>query len=442
MKKIFFMMIIFWSSYWAMAQVATYDNVAKLYVATFNRAPDADGLEYWVYKSNLSLEGIAKSFFEQPETEALYPSNYSNSKFIDAIYENVFGRTPDKAGKNYWLEDLNTHYIDRGTFILAVVNGALGDDAVLLANKTEVALEFAQRGLNDYKLAKEVMKYVTANPSSVKEAINILNKNKNIKDDENYKNDRIKNSNISHKKHIMPHKKRDNDMNSNINKNDDIHNNINDDINNKTSYISKKIGWYIRLIAEARLNNGKRFIQNKEGVFGEYKYSIDGEDRHDIPSFGTDILRVVFIHNDWNGASQYYSDYRKYSEDSSTKEVWTFQVKNDRDINLANASLKLYFEGLYDIFDNRGDIIERVSKNQNIKKSLKIIDLDNGNLYLYGDSKAINISMDGKHTRTFRIVLGDVTDDDYKAINSINDRSLFRVNKKVLHRRFGLPPSL
>jgi len=34
--------------------VATLENVAKLYVATFNRAPLQAGLEYWVNTSGLA----------------------------------------------------------------------------------------------------------------------------------------------------------------------------------------------------------------------------------------------------------------------------------------------------------------------------------------------------------------------------------------------------
>ena len=44
-------------------------SVAKLYVATFDRAPDSAGLDYWVNLSGLSLEEIATSFFDQPETK-------------------------------------------------------------------------------------------------------------------------------------------------------------------------------------------------------------------------------------------------------------------------------------------------------------------------------------------------------------------------------------
>ena len=397
------------------AESPTYDKVAKLYVATFNRAPDAAGLEYWVSKSELPLEGVAMSFFDQPETKSLYPSSYSNSDFVDAIYQNVFGRKPDKAGKDYWLHDLNNRYIARSEFILAVINGALGDDAVLLENKTEVALEYAQKGYNNIDEAKKIMKLVTSDRDSVEEALDELNR---------YALDDCR-------------EKGEDEYCIDID-DDSLHNvsQISDE------YIPEKIGWYLRLVAVATLDNGRSFVQNKEGVFGEYSKSIDGKDRHDIPSLGTDILRVVFVHTDWGDAATYYSDYRAYHPDSSNKEVWTVQIKNDRDVNLANASLKLYLEGVYEILDNRGEIEEKLSKDDSLKQSLKIVDVDNHSVYVYGDSKSVNLSMDGKHTRTFRIVRGDVSDDDYKPIESVESRSLFRIENRSEQTGFGPPPSL
>ncbi|MBL0721742.1 MAG: hypothetical protein JJV88_04100 [Sulfurovum sp.] len=44
------------------------DNVTKLYIATFGRAPKKEGSNYWLYESKLNLEDIARSFFDQPET--------------------------------------------------------------------------------------------------------------------------------------------------------------------------------------------------------------------------------------------------------------------------------------------------------------------------------------------------------------------------------------
>ena len=420
MKKIIFLIfVILGDISLALSQVPTYDKVAKLYVATFSRAPDADGLEYWVYKSNLSLEGVAKSFFDQPETKALYPSNYSNSKFIDAIYSNVFGRKADKEGKEYWLNDLNKNKIDRATYILAVINGALGDDAVLLENKTEVALEFVQRGLNDAQEAREIMKYVTANPKSVNVALEKLNSYTDETD-----NSSENCSERGEDEYCL-----------------DVQGGE-EDLDLPPPYTPEKIGWYLRLIAEAKLSDGRRFIQKKSGVFGEYKYSIDGKDRHDIKAYGSAILRVVFVHSDWSDGTTYFSDYRNYQGDTPRREVWTIQIRNDKEVNLAKASLRLSLDGLYEVFDNRGVIEEKLSKDQSLKESLSIVDVDNGSVYVYGNSTSIDLSMDGKHVRTFRIVMGDVRDDDYKPVESVNSRSLFRIEDRSAQRGFGLPPSL
>ncbi len=58
---------------------------------------------------------------------------------------------------------------------MTVINGALGDDAVILNNKTDVGLYFAEEGLNDATKAKSVMQGVTADPESVTRAKESLN---------------------------------------------------------------------------------------------------------------------------------------------------------------------------------------------------------------------------------------------------------------------------
>ena len=113
----------------------TEDEVIKLYVATFNRAPDSGGLNYWLKDSGLNLSGIAESFFDQPETKALYPDGTSTENFVNSIYLNLFNRNSDNAGLNYWVTELNNKKITRQTFIQTVINGALDDDSKILENK-------------------------------------------------------------------------------------------------------------------------------------------------------------------------------------------------------------------------------------------------------------------------------------------------------------------
>ncbi len=122
----------------------TYENVTRLYVATFDRTPDVAGLKYWVNDSGLELENIARSFFDQPETKAkYYPDNtlYVPS-FIEEVYINLFDRLPDDAGKKYWVDEIKRGgFSQASVFILAVINGAQGNDAIIVANKTKYAMD-------------------------------------------------------------------------------------------------------------------------------------------------------------------------------------------------------------------------------------------------------------------------------------------------------------
>ncbi len=164
------------------------DGVTRLYVATFNRAPDSDGIKYWLgsASSSSSLEDICKSFFNQQETSELYPEDYSNIDFIVAVYANLFNREPDDDGLTFWAnslstsvtrdakDDLEAGIITRDNFILAVINGAQGKDATILANKTEVGLAFSNSGSNDVASAKDIMSGITEDRATVEAALDTL----------------------------------------------------------------------------------------------------------------------------------------------------------------------------------------------------------------------------------------------------------------------------
>lgn len=130
------------------ATAPTKESVTKLYIATFDRIPDIDGMEYWVSESGLDLEEIAQSFFDQEETQEKYPQLFTNENFVSTIYENLFAREADSSGATYWIEELNSEAISRDTFILAVMNGALGDDAEILESKRVFATNFMDENQN------------------------------------------------------------------------------------------------------------------------------------------------------------------------------------------------------------------------------------------------------------------------------------------------------
>jgi len=154
------------------ATQATKENVAKLYVATFNRAPDAAGLSYWVVDSGLDLEDIATSFFDQSETQTLYPVSTANRDFINSVYQNLFTRAPDTAGWDYWEAELDSGAVSKDNFIQTIINGAqdtleYGNDAQKLANKAQVGLAFADSGMDDVNEAKDILSEVSDDDDTV-----------------------------------------------------------------------------------------------------------------------------------------------------------------------------------------------------------------------------------------------------------------------------------
>jgi hypothetical protein len=152
-----------------------FDDLVDMYIAYFDRAPDAIGLCYWASRlaDGMSLQQIAKSFFVQPETQAAFPAGQSNQAFITQVYDNMLGRAPDAPGMSYWAHELATGSISRDTFMLAVIYGAQAStgspaDAAYLANKHAVGKDFAvNAGLSDVDWARAVMHGVDGSAASV-----------------------------------------------------------------------------------------------------------------------------------------------------------------------------------------------------------------------------------------------------------------------------------
>ena len=125
--------------------------VTEIYVATFGRAPANAGMNYWadsVDTGSFTIDQVAQSFFDQPETQTKFPEDSSNSEFITTIYYNVLNRAPAEAGLAYWVDALDSGTMRRDQAIMSIINGAKSatgssDDAGMLAKKTEIGVLFA-----------------------------------------------------------------------------------------------------------------------------------------------------------------------------------------------------------------------------------------------------------------------------------------------------------
>lgn len=93
----------------------------RMYTAAFNRAPDLEGLGFWIAMRDkgVSLHAIADGFTKTSEFAGLYGANPSNATFVTQLYKNVMHRTPDDAGYVFWLDVLDRNATDRATVLSA-----------------------------------------------------------------------------------------------------------------------------------------------------------------------------------------------------------------------------------------------------------------------------------------------------------------------------------
>lgn len=166
-----------------------FENFIELYIAYFNRAPDAVGLNFWgtAFANGVSLAESARLFVGQDETVAAYPSDLSNSDLVTTIYQNVLGRIPDQAGFDFWVNSLDSGGIGRDIAILGILEGAKADpfdgapqdfidqqlaDRAFLANKTDIGAYFAvHKGMSDVDNASEVMALFNGSAESITAAV-------------------------------------------------------------------------------------------------------------------------------------------------------------------------------------------------------------------------------------------------------------------------------
>lgn len=168
-------------------EIATF---VELYIAYFNRAPDAEGLNFWgsAFANGFSLEEIATLFLDQNETRETYPDTLSTIEFVTQVYSNVLGRTPDQGGLEFWAGAVDSGNVSRDQFILEALRGAkvdlpagsLAEDIALqqgdreyLSEKTDIGTYFAViRGLSDLDEADAVMQlFERGDQGSIAEAL-------------------------------------------------------------------------------------------------------------------------------------------------------------------------------------------------------------------------------------------------------------------------------
>ncbi|HVK93219.1 MAG TPA: DUF4214 domain-containing protein, partial [Noviherbaspirillum sp.] len=159
-------------------------QVAQLYIALLNRAPEYPGMTHWVeyMESPHSMAEVATEILNSAEAKdpALYPNGMSDEQFIQKVYQLVLNRNAEAAAVAFRKQELlgsaTQAPMSRGELVAAIINGFLNDprpDAGekarqdLFNNKVAVGLTYSLylKG-DDVDAEREIISLVTASDTS------------------------------------------------------------------------------------------------------------------------------------------------------------------------------------------------------------------------------------------------------------------------------------
>ena len=128
-----------------MAVVTIQQSVAALYVAVFNRAPDAAGLNAWtaVITSGQQTFAQVAAGFAAHEVFTTGIGTLSNTDFVAALYQNILGSAGDASGIANWSNQLNAGMSKADVAALFVQAALTVDIPAMLAAGSLTAAEAA-----------------------------------------------------------------------------------------------------------------------------------------------------------------------------------------------------------------------------------------------------------------------------------------------------------
>ncbi len=126
-----------------------FDAIQKVYIAFYQRPADPAGLYYWAQRADVAggdMTKIINAFATSEEAGRLYGTIDAStiSAVIDQVYQALFNRAPDAAGKQFYVDGFTAGTFTAGTIVLNILDGARNGDAVAIQNKLEAASLFTK----------------------------------------------------------------------------------------------------------------------------------------------------------------------------------------------------------------------------------------------------------------------------------------------------------
>ena len=101
------------------------------------------------YNRDAGIRQLVDSFSISDEAKALYPQD--TTAFVKAIYANVLNRAPDEEGLKFWVGAIDSQHQQRNNAALAIMAAALANkspagavDAGIINKKTSIANSFTK----------------------------------------------------------------------------------------------------------------------------------------------------------------------------------------------------------------------------------------------------------------------------------------------------------
>jgi len=157
----------------------------KLYLASFNRAPEKNGLDYWSTQlaSGKSFSSIVSTVFSLDVVKAIYPDVLPDDAFLTQIYINIFNKLPDDDGLAYWMGKLALG-AQRAQLVMDMINAGLGvpdgtPGKAFIANRFTAAqyavnVQLEQNASYNVNTLKSAMSNVNADVASIQVANRIV----------------------------------------------------------------------------------------------------------------------------------------------------------------------------------------------------------------------------------------------------------------------------
>lgn len=143
-----------------------YAQIEALYIGYFGRAGDPSGMQYWAQQVLGDLEneqslqtaileisqGFAASVenapYNQLANQTLDPNNPAQvelaTAFVEEIYQNLFNRAPDYAGKVFWVSQLFNGNIPFSALVYTIESSASAADRITLNSKIDAGSYLTQ----------------------------------------------------------------------------------------------------------------------------------------------------------------------------------------------------------------------------------------------------------------------------------------------------------